>query len=488
VGRLVLRTPHLVGLALVSGALLAMSYALQPIWWAAWLAPAPVVAATLLARGRLRDVLGLLTGAIADAGTFAYHVDFAGWATAMVVLVLVSVGWWAALRLTARLAEKDSASLAALAVPVTWAAVDTLLIYVSPHGSAGSIAYSQIDFLPVVQLASIGGVPLVTFTLLLPGSLAGVALARRLGARPLRLHLAAGVTALVVGGGLLFGAVRLSGEPADGGRLVALVGVDRVAEKPRDWDGFWRIYGPATEAAARRSSLVLLPEALATFDPKRAERARIAMSHFARSQGVTAAAGCIVRNERGVTTNRTLLAYPDGGHAWYAKHHLVPGIESGRTAGDRMVLWGTGPSRTGVAICKDMHFPTLGRAYADAGARLMLVSAYDMIVDGRWAAGMTAFRGVEGGYSIARSTRKGISFVSDPYGRMVAQQASGPAMQTLVAAAPPGLESPTIYARIGNFFGWLCVAAWGALVLAGRVWGRATRSPFGGPSLRLKRA
>ena len=115
-----------------------------------------------------------------------------------------------------------------------------------------------------------------------------------------------------------------------------------------------------------------------------------------------------------------------------------------------------------------MHFPTLGRSYARDGARLMLVLANDFDVDDRMAAAVTALRGIEGGYSVARAARQGMSFISDPYGRLVAERRSGSATGTLVAPVPPALTTPTLYARVGDVFGWTSVAAWLGLVLAMR--------------------
>jgi apolipoprotein N-acyltransferase len=96
----------------------------------------------------------------------------------------------------------------------------------------------------------------------------------------------------------------------------------------------------------------------------------------------------------------------------------------------------------------------------------MLVPAYDFEVDDRMMAAVTAIRGIEGGYTVARAARRGMSFVSDPYGRVVGERRSSAATGTLIARAPSGLFAPTLYARVGDLFGWACVAAWLGLVLA----------------------
>ena len=152
----------------------------------------------------------------------------------------------------------------------------------------------------------------------------------------------------------------------------------------------------------------------------------------------------------------------------------MPGLERGTTPGGHNLLFASPAAGTGVAICKDMHFPTLGRSYARDGAQLMLVPALDFDIDDHMMAAVTAIRGIEGGYAVARAARHGMSFVSDPYGRIVAERRSGAATGTLLARPPSALSAPTFYARAGDLFGWACFAAWLGMVLAMRC-GRSGR-------------
>lgn len=150
------------------------------------------------------------------------------------------------------------------------------------------------------------------------------------------------------------------------------------------------------------------------------------------------------------------------------KQHLVPGFEASITPGDHPFVMASPVASIGVAICKDMHFPTLGREYALAGARLLLVPAYDFDQDDWLTARMTVLRGVEAGSSIARAARNGISFVSDRYGRVLAERRSGPELTTLTATVPIASHTPTAYALGGDVFGWLCVVAWMAMLWSDR--------------------
>jgi apolipoprotein N-acyltransferase len=160
-----------------------------------------------------------------------------------------------------------------------------------------------------------------------------------------------------------------------------------------------------------------------------------------------------------MTRNRALVASATGGIAWYDKHHLVPGFEDDTSPGRRLLVFDRNGQKAGIAICKDMHFPSFGLRYARRGVDLMIVPANDFVVDRWMAARMTTLRGVEGGYSVVRTARQGLLSVSDQYGRMLAEAVSGPQTTTMVASIPTlRLSRPTVYARTGDLFGWLCVA------------------------------
>jgi apolipoprotein N-acyltransferase len=458
------KMPACYGLAVASGLLLAMSYAMHPLWWAAWLAPAPIIVAALLAPVGSRRHLTLLAGLIGGVSSFAYHVTMGGWWVAVVILLLVALAWSSAVGLAIRFVERGQALLGVLAVPVTWAAIDTLLIHLSPHGSAGSIAYSQMDALPVIQGASLGGVPEVTFVVLLGGSLLGLVAGRAFGLRLRGLPAAIAFTLAIVGASLSFGALRLREPPPARATTVALIATDGIRTQPRSWAALWQAYGAQVERAASQGTIIILPESVVRLPAAEADQAALALAAYAAQRRTTIVVGVIVE-EAGRLTNRALVAQPDGSHLWYVKQHLVPGFEAAMTPGPSPLLLAAPAAAVGVAICKDMHFPTLERDYARDGARLMLVPANDFEVDDWLTARMTMMRGVEGGSAIARAARHGFSFVSDRYGRIVVEHRSGSAMAALIASAPAYSGGITVYTRAGDLFGWGCVLFWAALLL-----------------------
>lgn len=451
------------GLAALSGGLLAMSYAMHPLWWAAWLAPAPVIVATSRAPVASRRWLTLLAGVIAGISSFSYHLTVGGWLAALLILALVAVGWSSAIRLTVTFVERGQVLPAVLAVPVTWAAIDTFLIHLSPHGSAGSIAYSQMEALPVIQVASLGGVPAITFVVLLAGSLLGVLLARPSNMERRGLQATSVLTVAAISACLLFGLMRLPNLASGPGAKVALIATDGIPARPRSLDVFWKAYGPEITRVIGPDMIVLLPESVVRLPAAAAEQAGRSLAAYASKNQATVVVGIIVE-ETGRLTNRALIAQPDGSYRWYLKQHLIPGVEAGITPGISPFVLRSATTGIGVAICKDMHFPTLGRDYARKNARLMLVPAYDFDVDDWLTARMTVLRGVESGSSIARAARHGISFVSDRYGRVIAERRSGATIGTLITRAPADPGGVTCYALLGDVFGWGCVVVWAILL------------------------
>jgi apolipoprotein N-acyltransferase len=403
-------------------------------------------------------------GAVAGAGLFEYTLAQTGWPAALLILALRVLFWAAMARLAERSARTLPAWLAVLAPPLLAAGVETVVLAVSPHGSNGSLAHSQLDFLPVVQVAAIGGAPAIVFVVLCAGGLGGLVAARLMGAPiPKRqLGLAALVVLAVEAAALGYGAARLQSQDSGPRVPVSLVVTDQFDGREADWARVWSAYGPAVEAAAKPGAVVVLPEKTAWLTSAQAEEVAGQLSAIARRRGATLVVGLEVRGAG--HWNRALVAQPDGRVAWYDKRRPAfqwePQIRPGKAA---LVVPAAGV-RTGVAICKDMHFPSLGREYGRGAVPLVVVLAWDFVQDGWISDRLTVLRGVESGYAIVRSTRRGVSSVSDRFGRIIAEAPSQKTTRTLsaqvVLAARP---QPTPYARFGDAFGWCCFA--GAFVL-----------------------
>jgi apolipoprotein N-acyltransferase len=113
----------------------------------------------------------------------------------------------------------------------------------------------------------------------------------------------------------------------------------------------------------------------------------------------------------------------------------------------------------GLEICKDMDFHAMIRRDEVATKpELLAVPAWDFDTDDWSHARIAILRSVENGVPMARTARTGLLTLNDRYGRIVAQARSAGGFTTLVGDLPlDGRGGMTIYDRIGDAFGWLCV-------------------------------
>jgi len=439
------------GAALLSGGALAQVYGLHPLWWLAWLAPIPLLVAAMGASRLTSFLLGAIAGALSVAGLLSYLLGLAG-PGPVAFIVTVQALLWGVMAFAVRGATTRLPALAAAFMfPALLAAIETITAQTSPHGSASSLAYSQMDFLYVIQMAAIGGAPAVTFIVVLFASGAALAIYKRRAA----LAFLPGLIVLVA---LVWGWHRPQsgepGRPTDALR-VALLADDRFAGLPQDWRPVWSGYlAEVSRAADAGERLVVLPEKIAVLNAAERDAALQQFADLARQRDMVIVLGVDVADEGG-RYNRAYVFRPEAETLHYDKRHMVPGLESYFRIGAGPLTFEHGATRFGVAICKDMDFPALSRGYP--GARVMLVPSWDFGVDAWLHGRMAVLRGVENGFTIVRSARDGLMTVSDRYGRVLAQAPSAQA-GSLRALAPLGSPGPTLYERLGDAFGWASTA------------------------------
>jgi apolipoprotein N-acyltransferase len=445
--------------ALITGALLAQTHGLQPFWPLAWAAAIPLLIAVIGASPLVAFACGAIAGAASGAGMFAYMLDLAGPPPVVAITVLKALIWGGAAAAVAFAGRRLPAAAAVFVFPALMAGVETLIGAVSPHGTAGAFAYSQMDFLPAIQIAALGGAPAITFVVLLFASLVAFAVAKRSFAAALAPSL---IVALALG----FGYLRINLPPQSERARATLLAGDQFEGVPGDWRAVWSAYAAQIERAADQDHrIVLMPEKIARLSDEERDAAVEQLAEIARRRDVHLIFGVDVDTGAG-RFNRAYVAPSSLPLASYDKRHMIPGLEAHFTPGRASLMSGDRPARFGYAVCKDMDFPAVGRAYADAD--VVFVPAWDFRVDAWLHSRMAMLRGVENGYAVVRSAREGLLTVSDGYGRVLAEAPSGPqtAFNVLVPLDGPG---PTIYGRVGDVFGWLCLAV-GALLLGWAFW------------------
>ncbi len=445
---------------------------LGTLWPLAWIAPAPVLWYALGPAPSARVVLAAFAAFLAGEINLVPVYSGVVPVTALITTLAIPAAAFAGIvLLTGRLGSALPPAAGVLLFPALWTAWEYLFSLVSPNGTLLSIAYSQVSFLALIQVASVAGMAAITFLVsLLP---AGLALALR--AKPLRLSYIL-VPAFTLMLSLGFGIASLL--HTDNAPTV------RVGLGARDSNrlGFGTkdrsvavyaagAYAQAVESIAQGGAeVVLLPEACVTLRPEWEADVRAFFAGVARRARVLLVIGFDEYMADGTHRNVADVISRSGELiGQYVKHRHLPGQDY-QVGKDVLTL----PGRIGVSICKDLDFPSLGRLYARARTGLLLVPAWDFGRDARLHAQMAWLRGVEGGFSVARCAEEGLLSVTDSKGAAVAvvESAIGSEAQ-LVASVQPG-PGNTIYARTGDIFAVACVLASAALVAFGEF--RHTRS------------
>lgn len=448
--------------------------ALQPVWWAAWLAPAPL----LLAAVRLRALPAALATwcafALGGASQWPYLHGTIGLPLPVVLaaIILPALALVPAVLLFRSLARQGRPFAAGLALPAVATGLSWVAARASPHGTFGHVAYSQMDALPVVQLAAVGGLWLVGFLVWWGGGALASAIATR-ATVPARAR-ALATTVLLIGLALGFGFWRLQQDAGAPTLRVALLAAGGPGSGSADIDtaqgaALLQRYLATIDrlAASGPIDIVVGPESPLLVHAHAVDALQAAADrHDARIL-----MGVEDRSEPGRIRNAALVFDPGGAApAAYFKRHLIPGLEARYVPGEaRLLLPGAPP--TAVAICKDLDFTGTALEHARLGAGLMLVPAWDFEVDAWLHARVAAMRGIEGGFAVARSARDGLLTLSDDRGRILAEtSAVGRSDVASLVAELPVRAAATPYRSWGDAFGAGCVAL--ALALAALAIGR----------------
>jgi apolipoprotein N-acyltransferase len=453
-------------LAVVSTAVLVwFGTGLNPSWPLLWFAPLPVL---LFASGNsgwstaLTAALSWLVGGFNMLHYFRGVLHAPPLVQAGVFAVPALVFTLGVLLFRALL-RREAWGSALLAVPATWVAFESLLNFLSPHGTWGSLSYTQLNFLPFLQLASITGPWGMSFLVLLfPSALAISLHLRRTAPKKALRILGAGLGVIVLV--LVFGAVRLT-RPASSQQIrVGLIASDEpdnvyVADVGAHTARLFRDY--ATEVgklAARGAQVIVLPEKLGVVVDPDSKDTDARFQSLADKTKTVIVLGLIHVSPPG-KYNQARVYAPGAPVLVYDKHHMLPGFESEFEPGTSLTLMPEPSGTWGVTICKDMDFTPLSRQYGKAGISLMLVPAWDFVLD-RWAHGhMAVMRGVESGFSIARAAKQGYLTVSDDRGRVLAETRSDSSPFVSLVADVPVVHDSTLYLRLGDWFVYLSLAA-----------------------------
>ena len=469
---------YIVAAGLVSAVFAYLGTGLHPIWWALWLAPIPVLAIAPRLRGSAAFLLGAIAWLIGETNQWNYvrHEIELPLQITVLYFTVPAVVFGLGVLFVRSFIRRGSLFLASLSFPVYWVAYEYLTATASPHSTWGNLAYTQMNCLPVIQIAALTGIWGISFIVFLFAGAVGALLSGAGG--PWRRRVLAVAVGFVVCALLVFGKWRLQSNPSAQSVAVTLIVRDvpmsvylgseeQALELLREYTDELRRVTPAGTQA------VVLPEKIGRISESALPEVDALFSSAASATRAAIVLGLVRRTPSGAFNSSRLYSANGKLEANYDKHHLVPGVEPEKS-GDKRVILDEPSGRWGLQICKDMDFPKLSREYAAEGANLLLVPAWDFNLD-RWLhARMAALRAVENGFALARSARNGLLTLSDNRGRILAEAATAPGRFVSITGKVNVSREESFYTRTGDWFAWLCVAVFVSL-LAFQLLGRGEK-------------
>ena len=154
---------------LSSAAMLWFGAGLDPAWPLMWFAPLPLLVLAPRVSWSLAAVAAFVAWFLGTLSFWHYMVGVLGVPVAAYVAIfgIASLVFASAVLLFRALLLRRAYWSAVIAFPAAWVAFEFVNNLTSPHGTAGSLSYTQLKFLPFLQFASVAGPWGMTFKLLL---------------------------------------------------------------------------------------------------------------------------------------------------------------------------------------------------------------------------------------------------------------------------------------------------------------------------------
>jgi len=486
--------------ALLSGALLVLSFPAPHFSLLAWVALAPLLVVLVQNRARWRLFLyGFLAGAVFFAGTCYWiydvmrihgHLSPAACVLVLGLFVLVTAPFfglfsWA----VGELARRWQLG-ALLLAPLVWVAIEWLRTYFPFGGFPWNLlGYAIAPHIGWVQPAAYVGVYGLSF--MIAAVNAFVALFWLAPSRRRAAPLAAVAVALAIA---WFAGRGLPAQPTTATALLVQTNLPQqdvfdplwVYNNPDEMQALEQLTRDAVRVQPAPPALVIWPEIPVSiyFNHDPVTRARlISLAQTTRVYFITGTVDYQpAGSEHPDVFNSAVLLSPAGELvAQYDKIELVPFGEYLPAIGrlnffQRMVrevsdfkpgreydVMPTAHGRLSMLICYEAIFPGLVRQFVEReGGAEVLVNISNDGWFGRSAAAAQHFniarlRAVETRRFLLRSTNTGISAVIDPYGRVVSRAPDHARLALPVAFAPRSERS--FYARHGDWLPFVCTLA-----------------------------
>ena len=409
--------------ALVSATAYFYSVDFHTVWWLTWLAPIPLLLVikrtNLLTTIVVCFTVGMSTCLSTIVGYSSTVIPFS---SNIEPGIIAGMQFALLFTLTRYGLQRNHHWHAIFIFPIVASLIEWALSF-STLGTYQTFAYNQLFFLPVVQIASIGGYIAVTFTMSLFASTISYLLSHNDSTKQNKLT--AGIVGLsIVALVLLFGVSRLAHEqqhPSDTitvGLVYHGYPITTLMQAKKATSIASKYASGIKKLAHQGAKIIMLPEESLTTNALNNKAVIDIFSRLSRDNHVQLIVGA---NQRLDHTYNSAWLFANTGElvGIYRKHHFVPGVELGMTAGKTLLSFHYNQYRFAIAICRDLDYVHPSADYGRQNVNVLFAPAWDFDVDA-WVHGrMGVMRAVEYGFSLVRAARGGYLHAVSYTGRHV---------------------------------------------------------------------
>jgi apolipoprotein N-acyltransferase len=361
-----------------------------------------------------------------------------------------------------------------LVFPVMWCSIE-YLSSLNPKASWTSLAYTQVDNLPLMQLTAITGIWGISFLITWFASVVNWMWAQNFTWNKFRKG--AITFACLAGGIFLFGTLRtnFSAVPTRSIRTASIVqarniNADLKTCKWTDAKGLNEYHNEVennllekTREAARAGAKMILWQECAGTIPKNEE------GNFIERATAIAAQEKIyllmtlwsVPDDfpKHLVENKMVIIDPQGQiRSVYIKNNPVPGAEPIVKGVTPLPILETPHGKIAAAICYDGDFPGFIRNAGKNKTDIMFLPANDWKEIDPLHTHMAITRAIENGFSLVHPAGPGLSVATDSRGRVISSLDYFKTDEQIMYADVPAQHAFTLYPVTGDLFAWLCVA------------------------------
>lgn len=430
------------------------------IWPLAWLSPLPLLLLLPYLSKRKTFIYTFLSYLL-GLTIYLYTLKNTMPPTVVILTIVLFAFLFASIfTITKLLTNRINPVLGVFVFPTLWTLAEYLVLGFSSNGNWGSIANSQTDFIRIIQIVSItGNSGLVFFLSLFPSLLAFLWIQRK---NRLTLFKISVIPMIVLALPLYYGVNRISRDIPGNSIAVGVYATDKDLKYFKTKDPFNAIsvikkYNSKIKKLREKGAeVILFPEKTIGLTNMYRDQIFYLLSKSAKENNVMIIIGLndkgykLRKNSAWVISNKGELLLN------HAKRNLVPGWETGKyIKGERPGIFHVNKSKWGVIICKDNDFPKLAREYGNKETAIVFAPTWDFINDATYHLRLAILRSVENGYTLVRSTKQGISTVSNEYGIIQEYQNTYENDVSFVVNVPEG-SSNTFYTKYGDWFIYIC--------------------------------